>query len=88
MNNDVNKVQHECICCDNKITKIDGLKHDDDYTGMYGDGLIQKIEAGFGSIHDGDMFYLALCDDCIKSKQKQNKLKYIGNYMFPDVDFY
>lgn len=45
MNNKINKVQHNCICCDNQITKIDGLINDTDYEGMFSDGLIQKIEA-------------------------------------------
>ena len=74
-------IQHQCVCCTNKITKIDGLKKDDDFNGMFSDGLVQKVEAGYGSVLDGNMYYIAICDDCLKTKQKQGIIHNIGNYM-------
>jgi hypothetical protein len=47
-------------------------------------GIIHIINAGYGSIHDGDMFILAICDECIKSKKSEASLLYYGNYMFND----
>jgi len=32
---------------------------------MVNNGIIQIIDASFGSIHDGDRFIIAICDDCI-----------------------
>lgn len=82
----IKTIQHQCICCTNKITKIDGLPKDDNFTGMFGDGLVQKVEAGYGSILDGNMYYIAICDRCIMSKYKKGIIHYIGNYMFPEDD--
>ena len=31
-------------------------------------GIIQLIDAGYGSTHDGERFILGICDSCIKEK--------------------
>lgn len=48
---------------------------------MVDGGIIHIINAGYGSIHDGDMFILAICDECIKNKMSDSSLLYYGNYM-------
>lgn len=73
-------VSYSCVCCDVAIKKIDGLTKDKDYEGMWNGGIVEKISAGYGSLLDGNMYVLAICDKCVKSK----KLKCVGNYMFPD----
>lgn len=72
-------VSHRCVCCEKEIKKLDGLK-DKDWEGMWDGGIVEKISAGYGSLLDGDMYVLAICDDCVRRKQ----LKYVGNYMSPD----
>lgn len=73
-------VSYNCICCGKEIKKLDGLPKDKDWEGMWDGGIVERISAGYGSLLDGDMYVLAICDDCVKLKQ----LKYVDNYMFPD----
>ena len=44
-------------------------------------GIIQIIDAGYGSKHDGDQFILAICDDCIKENSEDGTILYYGSYM-------
>lgn len=44
-------------------------------------GIIHIIDAGYGSIHDGDQFVIAICDACIKENLQDATLLYWGNYM-------
>jgi len=68
-------VSHSCICCGKEIKKLDGLPKDKDWEGMWNGGIVGRISAGYGSLLDGDMYVLAICDDCVKLKE----LKYVGN---------
>jgi len=52
---------------------------------MIDNGIIHVIDAGYGSIHDGDQFVIAICDDCIKENLEDATLLYYGNYMY-DLD--
>lgn len=44
-------------------------------------GIIHIIDAGYGSMHDGDQIIIAICDDCITDKLKDGTLLYFDNYM-------
>lgn len=87
----------KCICCNKFIKCIhDNVSQEDavftiekngsEYkkaeNRMWLDGVTGNISAGYGSIHDGDMFVIAICDDCIKEKKDSGSLAYIGSYMF------
>ena len=48
---------------------------------MINNGIIHIIDAGYGSIHDGDQFVIAICDDCIKDNLDDATLLHWGNYM-------
>jgi hypothetical protein len=48
---------------------------------MIDNGIIHIIDAGYGSVHDGDQFVIAICDDCIKENLQDATLLYYGNYM-------
>jgi len=50
-------------------------------------GIIHIIDAGYGSIHDGDQFVIAICDDCIKENLEDATLLYWGNYMYSNTGF-
>jgi hypothetical protein len=54
---------------------------------MVDNGIIQIIDAGYGSIHDGDQFIIAICDDCINQNKEDGTLLYYGNYMYYDEKF-
>ena len=49
---------------------------------MVDNGIIQIIDAGYGSTHDGDKVIIAICDKCIKENLEESTLLYYGNYMF------
>jgi len=46
-----------CVCKDKVISRID--------PSMWADGTVSKITFGYGSIHDTDSYYIAICDECI-----------------------
>jgi hypothetical protein len=50
-------------------------------------GIIHIIDAGYGSIHDGDQFVIAICDDCIKENLEDATILYWGNYMYSNTGF-
>jgi hypothetical protein len=54
---------------------------------MISNGIIHIIDAGYGSIHDGDQIVIAICDDCIKENLEDATLLYYGNYMYPEEEF-
>lgn len=41
---------------------------------MVNGGIIQTIDAGFGSIHDTDVFIIAICDECITENLEDGTL--------------
>jgi hypothetical protein len=47
---------------------------------MINNGIIDIIDAGYGSTHDGDRIILAICDDCIKENLEDGTLLYFNNY--------
>jgi hypothetical protein len=54
---------------------------------MIDNGIIHIIDAGYGSVHDGDQFVIAICDDCIKENLQDGTLLYYGNYMYTKEEF-
>lgn len=72
----------KCICCDKPITKHDietnihPLKQE---RGLWNDGVVGVISAGYGSSHDMDRFYFAICDDCITLKLSNGNLEDMGS---------
>lgn len=73
----------KCICCGKEIKKLDGLENDKPWEGMWDDGIVERISAGYGSLLDGDMYVLAICDKCVDQKAEEGTLMWVGNYMFP-----
>lgn len=72
-----------CIVCDKRlnIDEFDPFNDSHD-TVMSTDSVVGKLEANFGSKHDGDIFIMAICDSCIDKKLASHTLLYKGNYMF------
>lgn len=73
------KLTEEDILWKNEKTK-DG-KFETVNSEMVSDGIIQIIDAGYGSKRDGDQFIIAICDDCINKNLEDGTLLYFGNYM-------
>lgn len=52
---------------------------------MWDDAIVEKMAAGYGSSHDGDMFLVGICDECMKNKMNSGNTILVGNYMASDV---
>lgn len=64
----------KCAICKDKIVKPIRPEHCDPLKqecGMWDDGVIEKINFGYGSRHDSESFYIAICDDCISDLEKK-----------------
>lgn len=48
---------------------------------MWRDGIILEGSAGYGSNHDGDMFYVGICDSCMTDNLNNGRIRPYGNYM-------
>lgn len=49
------------------------------------DGMIAHFMAPYGSCLDGDIYQIAICDDCVRRKEKENKIVLAGNYIFGEA---
>jgi hypothetical protein len=54
---------------------------------MWEDGVISLFYGGYGSVFDGDIFYLAICDECIAKKYKDGSIFFAGDYMFDQRNY-
>lgn len=55
---------------------------------MWDDGIVSNIAAGYGSKHDGSMYVISICDECIDKKQNDGIIAFVGDYLFANhVDF-
>lgn len=55
-----------CICKNKVITKMNDNIHPlKQEQGMWNDGVVEKITFGYGSKHDMNSYYIAICDNCI-----------------------
>jgi len=68
--------KYQCVVCEKDIPEVHG-PFEKDWEGMWNGGIVDKIAAGYGSKIDGDMFVIAICDECVIEKN----LKWVGNYM-------
>lgn len=70
-----------CIKCKKEIKPIEPELHSTpEYSGMWENGIVEAISAGYGSRFDGNIYIIAICDDCIK--ENEDILEYIGDYNF------
>ena len=81
-----------CICCGKKIellNKIQGVSDDKIFSDpnwnansqMWNDGVVEEMSAPYGSCHDGDTFYLAICDKCVDEGYRNGRLRYKCDYI-------
>ena len=66
----------KCIRCDKEVIEID--KSDKPEQGMWLDGVVDRVTAGYGSSLDMDSFIVCVCDNCIKDKCMEDG--YIKDY--------
>lgn len=53
---------------------------------MVANGIIQIINAGFGSIHDTDQFIISICDECITENLEDGTLLLFKSGHYTDGD--
>lgn len=63
---------YRCFCCSKII-----LTSDKD--GFVQGGLISEITAHYGSKFDGNIYKIAICDQCIE--ERNGRLKFVKNYL-------
>jgi len=66
INNELVTERTCCVCKINSIKPLseftDALKQEQ---GMWDDGTVEKVSFGYGSRHDCNYYYIAICDDCL-----------------------
>ena len=75
-----------CIRCGKDIDPLIGFEHpNEEYNDIIStviDGAVcGKISAPYGSIHDGDVCALGICDGCVDILLEEHRLVYLGDYM-------
>ena len=63
----------KCIKCGKELKPL----YDDSYDTVSG-GIVDRIRAPYGSRHDGSVYQIGICDDCIDATPY---LVQIGNYI-------
>ena len=63
----------KCVCCGFEIKPIDS-KYVDLEHGMWDGGTVEKIYMPYGSLLDGDIYILGICDDCIIKKTEEGTI--------------
>ena len=66
-----------CMCCGKVLKSL----HDKSY-GMIDGGIVGHISAPYGSVLDGNVYQITICDTCIEQKEKEDKVILIGDYVF------
>ena len=71
-----------CVVCKKEIKPLD--VGDNTTYGMIDSGVVGTLLAPYGSKHDGSVFQIGICDDCIDKLLVEEKIKLIGDYLFGD----
>ncbi len=79
MEKKTSKNKRQCIFCECDIKRMyperpKGKPESD----MWLNGIVDKIHAGYGSDHDGNIYVIAICDSCLIKKKKV--IEFVGTY--------
>lgn len=80
----------KCICCGKKISLLRSEKLEEDIlfdtkppSECWCDGIVGRISSGYGSKLDGNVYTIAVCDECIEIKTTDGTVAFVDQYMFP-----
>ena len=76
----------KCICCGFEIKELDTrFKKDKDKpeNSMWDGGTVERIFMPYGSVLDGDIYVVGICDKCIE--KNKDKVIYMGDYINPHM---
>lgn len=74
-----------CICCGFKISTSDSPNLSEDNIPehkIWNDGVVSVISCGYGSSHDGDIYYIGICDTCIGKNDANGRMRYVNDYLY------
>ena len=77
--------KYTCIKCGKEIKEIypypGNQKTVQDQNRLWHGGVVFTIQAGYGSMLDGDIFTGALCDQCIDIMANNKTIKFVRDYI-------
>lgn len=79
-----------CVSCGENLKPTTGNENEEvtintvDHQGFH-NGMATKISCGYGSTLDGNVYMIALCDDCARELHDCGRLTYVYNYI-PNID--
>ena len=76
----------KCICCGFEIKELDKRfknQRDNPENSMWDGGTVERIHMPYGSLLDGDIYIIGLCDECIKKNEE--RIFYMGDYLNPST---
>jgi hypothetical protein len=81
----------DCVCCGFNIRKlydseVKDLDKYDPTIEMWKSGFVSELSIGYGSCHDGDVFFMGICDGCIEKKSLDGTLIFSRNYSHWDPE--
>ena len=77
----LNKKDVPCLHCGCQIKEIYNDEMSNEEQGMYQNGCVDTICVNYASDYDGSVLLIGLCDDCIKQKLEENKIKEKGEWL-------
>ncbi len=62
----------KCLVCEKVLEALEAFSDGAPAQNCWDSGLVEWIQAGYGSCFDTDKFLIGLCDTCIQEKLDQN----------------
>lgn len=87
-----NKKSYTCAIC--KTAEINPafdnieINNIDLNNNCWNNGTIDKISFGFGSVHDMDEYYIAICDDCLEKLKQEDLAIDVKNYKEKNISIF
>jgi hypothetical protein len=73
-----------CVVCKENVDSIhdpEGVTIVNVNHSNFGDGIAGRIEAGYGSTLDGNMYMIAICDNCVRKADADGRITFVDNYI-------
>lgn len=67
-----------CVCKSAVVKTLEPIAKNTIKHAMWSDGIVDKIQAGFGSSYDIDSFIIAICDNCISDLVNSNIIEKVN----------
>lgn len=78
-------ISMKCLVCNKRIEQLmesdESESYDNLNQSMWCKASVDTITSGYGSKHDGDRYFIAICDKCLEEKFKQGVILYKDNYI-------